>query len=282
MLSNLKGYFRPKSIAAALALLEKNSGSILVIAGGTKLVKTQNHIVQELVDISSLGLNYVTEATGEIRIGATTSIQHLVENPVLKATPNDIISEAAGLSHRSRMIRNGATVGGELVSSTSLSVLYCAMLVLQAQVRIVGGEEFALAINIFLNKKGLGGGLLVEIIIPKAPPRTYAALAPLYGDRKTSTVCAAARLTVDKGVCSEAKIAMTGSEKIPRRLHQVENFMAGQELSDGVIAQAAQIAYDEYQPISDHLASEEFRKEVGHVILKKTISRCFEQASEDL
>ena len=156
------------------------------------------------------------------------------------------------------------------------------MLVLQAQVRIVGGDEFALAMNIFLNKKGLGGGLLVEVIIPKAPPRTYAAMAPIYGDRKRSTVCAVSRLTVDKGVCNEAKIAMTGSEKVPRRLPQVEHFLSGQELTEAVINRAAQISYDDYRPISDDLASEEFRKEVGHVILRKSLTECFEQASDDV
>ena len=54
MLPNLKGYYRPKSIPEALALLEKNSGTILVIAGGTKLALSNNKTVQELVDITSL------------------------------------------------------------------------------------------------------------------------------------------------------------------------------------------------------------------------------------
>jgi len=75
VLSNLKNFFRPKSIPEALALLEKNSGSILIIAGGTKLLKNQNNIVQELVDITGLDLDYINDADGLTRIGATTPLQ---------------------------------------------------------------------------------------------------------------------------------------------------------------------------------------------------------------
>ena len=76
MLSNLKNVFRPKSIPQALALLEKNSGSILIIAGGTKLLQTKNNIVQELVDITGLELNYMNDEDGLTRIGATTPLQN--------------------------------------------------------------------------------------------------------------------------------------------------------------------------------------------------------------
>ncbi len=280
MLSNLKGYFRPKSIPAALALLEKNSGSILVIAGGTKLLRVHNHIVQELVDITELGLAYVEEAAGEIRIGATTTIQQLVENPALKTGGSGIVSQAAYSSHSSKMIRNGATLGGELVSSSPLSVLYCAMLVLQAQVRIAGGEEFALAMNVFLHKKGLRGGLLVEVIIPKQPPNTFAAIVPICGKDKQALVCAAARVSLDKGICREAKVAITGTDKVPQRLHPVEALLEGRQLNAALISAAAEKAYETYIPISDQLASEEYRREVGHIIVKRSLVNCLDQANE--
>ncbi|MCH8956221.1 FAD binding domain-containing protein, partial [candidate division KSB1 bacterium] len=84
VLSNLKNLFRPKTIPEALALLEKNSGSILIIAGGTKLLQTQNNIVQELVDITCLDLDYINNNAGLTRIGAITPLQKLVESQKLK------------------------------------------------------------------------------------------------------------------------------------------------------------------------------------------------------
>ena len=100
MLSNLKGYFRPKSIPEALALLEKNSGSILVIAGGTKLVLTENNVVQELVDITSLDLNFIKEESGITRIGATTRMQQIVDSPLLTKHTDGLLPAAALLSNK--------------------------------------------------------------------------------------------------------------------------------------------------------------------------------------
>jgi probable selenate reductase FAD-binding subunit len=283
LLTNLKAYYRPKSIAEALSLLEKNSGTILVIAGGTKLVLSENETVQELVDITSLRLDYIKEDLGVIRIGATTSLQKLVESSILNNLTNGIISEAAKLTHYSKMIRNASTVGGELVTTSPLSALYCAFLVLQAQVRITGGDEFALAMNIFLNKKNTGGGLLIEVLIPKMEPQTYAAIVALGIKSSTDPlICACARVTLGKGYCKSAKIALTGTEPVPQRMHEVEKNLEGQPLTQAKIEIAANKAYELYDPISDTLASAEFRKEMGRVVVKRALTQCLQYAEEQV
>ncbi|NIR70383.1 hypothetical protein GWN42_12290 [candidate division KSB1 bacterium] len=266
-----------------MALLEKNSGTILVIAGGSNLVRSHNETVQELVDISSLRLNYIKEDVGLIRVGATTPIQELIENPKISNLSDGILTAAAFQSYYSRMIRNVATIGGELVQSNPLSVLYCALLVLQAQVRIAGGEEFALAMNIFLNKKGLNGGLLVEVLIPKMADRTYAALSTIQPDPKSPPIIAAcSRLTLHKGLCRNVKIGVTATAKIPQRMQEAEIQLEEQRLSNANIESAAETVYDTYQPISDHLAGEEYRKEVVRLVVKKALNTCLELAEEDL
>jgi len=277
VLSNLKNVFRPKSIPQALALLEKNSGSILIIAGGTKLLQTKNNIVQELVDITGLELNYMNDEDGLTRIGATTPLQKLVESQKSKNLANGIVSQAAQLSHRSKMIRNVSTLGGELVTTSSLSTLYCALLVLQAQVRIAGGEEFALAMNIFLNKKNLGGGLLVEVIIPAMEPQTYAALAPVFHTGKP-LLCACVRISLSKRKCQIAKIAITSTERVPQRLHTIEEYLEGKPFTPAIIETAADKAAEQFIPISDSLASKEYRKEVSRSAVKKALLKCLDHA----
>jgi carbon-monoxide dehydrogenase medium subunit/2-furoyl-CoA dehydrogenase FAD binding subunit len=235
MLSNLKGYFRPKSIPEALTLLEKNSGSVLVIAGGTKLVNCQNNVVQELVDITGLDLNYLRLGQGTIRIGATTSIQSLASSVDLDNLTDGLLPQAARLTNRSILFRNAATLGGELVTTTSLSPLYCALLVLQGQVRLAGTEEFALAMNIFLKKKGLQGGLLVETVIPMLEEDTYTGIASLMDGGTLPTICACARVSVAQGRCHSVKIAVTGSERVPSRLHEAEDVLEGKAFTSANI-----------------------------------------------
>jgi len=129
------------------------------------------------------------------------------------------------------MVRNVATLGGELVTSGPLSVLYCAFLILQAQVRIAGGEEFALAMNIFRNKKQLSGGLLVEVLVPPPQPETHAALYAIMSHRVPKPlICAAARITHSEHDCTSAKIAITGTQGVPQRLHEAEKVLEGKPL----------------------------------------------------
>lgn len=281
MLSNLKAYYRPKSIPQALALLEKNSGSILVIAGGTKLVPSQNNVVQELVDITSLNLNYIKEDSGVIRIGATTPIQKMVVDPVLNRPALQILSQAAYLTHFSKMIRNVSTIGGELATTKPLSVLYCALLALQAQVRIIGGDEFALAMNIFLNKKPLAG-LIIEIIVPELEPQTYTALTSVQHEDTTPLIAVCTRVTMEKGYCKSAKIGITGTAKVPQRFHEIEEELEGKKFADEHISKVSAKAYDIYKPISDRIASEEYRKEASRFLLKKALTQCKENAEEDI
>ncbi|MCG8607904.1 FAD binding domain-containing protein [bacterium] len=283
MLTNLKGYFRPTRIPEALALLEKNSGSILVIAGGTKLVLSENNTVQELVDITSLELSYIKVENNVARIGATTTLQKIIESPDLKDSPNSILSQAALLTQYSRMMRNVSTIGGELISTNSFSVLYCALMVLQAQVRIAGGEEFALAINIFLNKKPPGGGLLIEILIPRVTSPTFSAISALVTDAELPPIQAVcARVSLEQGVCKNVKLAITGTQRVPKRLHYSESKMEGQRFTESTIESIADCAYERYKPVSDSMASEEFRKETSRLLVKKALTKCFEDAAATL
>lgn len=282
MLPNLKGYFRPKSIAEALALLEKNSGTILVIAGGTKLVTSKNETVKELVDITALPLNYITRERGIIRIGATTPLQQIAKNPNIQGTSFDILSTAAHLSHHSKMIRNVSTLGGELVTTGPLAVLYCALLVLQAQVRIAGGDEFALAINIFKNTKGLAGGLLTEVVIPDIEPQTYTAMASIENLNAVPIICVCARVTIIKRVCHAAKIGITGTEPVPQRLSQIEALLEGKPITPTTIETAAESTYELIEPISDSFAGAEYRKEISRVLVRKALLGCMEQSEENL
>lgn len=240
-------------------------------------MQVDNRIVQELVDITHLGLDYFKENSGEIRIGATTTLQNLIDNKLVKHSPFKILSQATQLSYSSKMIRNVATVGGELISSDSLSVLYCSLLVLQAQIRIVGGEEFALAINIFLAKKGLGGGLLLETIIPKPQTEFYTGLAPIFHQNKKVIICACAHIVIHEGKCQDVRIAITGTEKIPQRLPEAEAVLEGKKLNSKTIEDTSDTACNIYHPIADTLASEKFRKEASRSVVKNALTQCLQE-----
>ena len=283
VLSNLQSYHRPQSISEALALLQKNSGTMSIIAGGTKLLSSRNDTLRELVDINGLSLSYIKEDLGVIRVGATTTLQRLVGSPLIQRLYGGVLAKAAQLTRPTRMIRNLSTMGGELVTSNSLSVLYCLLLALQAQVRIAGGEEFALAMNIFLNKKDLAGGLLMEILIPHLKHHTYAGLASIATTEKsTPVICACVRLSLRNRTCREVKIALTGTKKVPQRFQAAEARLEENKLSNANIEMVAESVYKNYKPVADALASQEYRKETCRLVVKKALLQCLESAEEEM
>ena len=279
MLPNLKRYHRAQSIPEALALLHKDSGTIVLLAGGTHLMRSRDPNVREVVDMRDLGLDYVNESQGVLRVGATTPIQKLADDPRVAEVGDGILAEAARWSHRSILIRNMATIGGDLVSSGPLSVLYTALLALQAQVRIAGGKEFALAMNIFLNKKGVGGGILTEVLIPELPANTFSALMPLVVPYAPEPIlCVACRITFERGYVTEPKIAVSGLSPVPQRMPAVEWALEGEQLTEKTILLAGDRVAHTIEPVTDAYASADYRREVGAFLVRKALEHCLDLA----
>lgn len=65
-------------------------------------------------------------------------------------------------------------------------------------------------------------------------------------------------------------------------MHHSESVLEGQRLTAGTIESVVDQVYERYQPISDPLASEEFRKEISRLNVKKALMKCLEEAEATL
>lgn len=110
-------YASPTTVAQAIELLGKEWGAAEVLAGGTDLLSLmKDYIVtpKRLVNIKEIkelkGLSY-SAGTG-LRIGATTTIEELLDSAPVKQNYAALAHAAAGIT--SPQIRNMGTVGGDL------------------------------------------------------------------------------------------------------------------------------------------------------------------------
>ncbi|MCH6560305.1 hypothetical protein IH799_08130, partial [candidate division KSB1 bacterium] len=78
------------------------------------------------------------------------------------------------------------------------------------------------------------------------------------------------------------KIAITGTERVPQRLHEIEEYLEGNSFTTANIETAADKASEQYVPISDSLASKEYRKEVSRSVVKKALLQCLENAAQSV
>ena len=276
-------YHRPTDFKSASALLTKRGAR--VIAGGTDLLVTKPADIKILVDIKELGLSYIRDDDG-IRIGATTCLADLLESPLLTRYPYRVISDAAGeLGHHN--LRHIATVGGNICNAVPSADTPVALIALDAMATIHGptGERVVPLDGFFkfIRETVLEEGeFLKEIVIPVQPEA--GANFQKLGRTKVdiALVNAACRLSIVGGVISNSRIVLGAVYPTPLRVMAAEDILNGNCLTIELVKKAAKVVMEATEPISDHRASADYRREMSYVLVKRAIIEAHERAEGTL
>jgi carbon-monoxide dehydrogenase medium subunit len=271
-------YLRPNNTREAVELLTQYGNVASPIAGGTDLLVKKDPKIKVLVDITSLGLNYIQSGSEGIAIGAGTTMAELGAAPSLRVGPYRMLAQAAQ-EVGTPQIRNMATLGGNLCRPSPAADTAPPLLALGALVRIAGAKGHRdLEMDQFfkgVNQDALQPGELVtEIRIPSPPERTGTAFIKkgrvTVGD--LSIVSAAVCVTLDQeGICSKVRIALGAVAPTPLRAKQAESLLAGKAPQRNRLSQAAQKASEEIRPISDVRASAEYRRTLSRVLVERAL-----------
>jgi CO/xanthine dehydrogenase FAD-binding subunit len=119
-------YHRPRNLNEALALLAQSNR--IPLGGGTLLSKPQSDPV-EVVDLQSIGLDSIKKSGNNLEIGATVTLQQLLESEHCPETLKSALKLEAPLN-----LRNAATIAGTLVSCDGRSTFAVVMLALDARI----------------------------------------------------------------------------------------------------------------------------------------------------
>ena len=158
-------YHRPKSLDEALTLLTQPNR--LPLGGGTLLSKPTSDPV-EVVDLQAIGLDAIKKQGSNLEVGATVTLQKLLESEHCPEALKSAIKLEAPLN-----IRNSATVAGALVAADGRSTFAATLLSLDAKLEI----------------KSIAPLELVEMETETRPPHTNTELVsigeflPLRSDR---------------------------------------------------------------------------------------------------
>src|SRR3989304_4007006 len=135
-------YVAPKSVADAVALLQQHGSDASILAGGHSLLpllKLRLASPRVLVDINRIpGLEYIREADGVFRIGALTREADLEHSDLLRAKCPILVDTSAGIG--APLVRNLATVGGNLAHADPSNDHPATMLALDAEVIATGAK----------------------------------------------------------------------------------------------------------------------------------------------
>jgi carbon-monoxide dehydrogenase medium subunit len=207
-------------------------------------------------------------------------VAHFLKNPLLIENADIVRQSAAKFANP--MIRNLATVGGNLASASPAADLAPALLALGAEVeltnksgrRVVPLEEFFLGPRRTARK----ADELVTAISWKTPPAHSAGSFYKLGLRQAdaiSVVSVAVMLEREGDKCRSACIALGAVAPRPMRAHRAEDVLVGQPLTEAVISEAARVASEECNPSDDLRGSGAYRRRMVRVYVARMLNQAW-------
>lgn len=274
-------YRAAKSVDEALALLAEHGDDAKLLAGGQSLIPAMRYRLatpEVLIDISRISdLRYLTERDGHLAIGAMTQEWELEASSVVK-NKYPLLYETAEVI-ADPLVRNLATVGGNIAHSDPANDHPATMLAYDAKIVAKGPNgEREIAIDDFftgLFENALADNeLLTEIRIPEPVAGSggaYLKVERKVGDYAISAV--AVNLRMDGGVIQSARIGLTNVSPVPMRAQAAEAALVGKAPSEEAFEAAGVAAAAECEPSSDLRGTEEYKRDLTRVLLKRALRR---------
>lgn len=275
-------YFTVSTVKEACTLLAQYGEDAKVLGGGQSLVNLlkQNLISPKYIinikDVSDL--NYIRfDKTDGLRIGALATHRSLETSSVVREQFPILMEMEHTLA--SLPVRNWGTVGGNLAHADPASDLAPTLMALGANVTLAGatGERVVSMDDFFIDYFETAiqaDELLTEIHIPNAGKGTGCFYK--FAQRKTdlAVVSAATYLIVsskDRNLLKEIRIVMGSVGPTPLRSKNAEDLLKGKPITETLIEEAAGISANEAQPVTDINGSEQFKREIIKVIVKRVV-----------
>lgn len=250
-----------------------------VIAGGTNVIpdlRARAVRPEVLIDISHFkALSYIKEDKKKIRVGALTTISALASSKIIQKWAPLLSQTANQLGNP--LVRNRATIAGNLADGSPAADTAVPLLVLDAQVVAVkdGGrsrhipvDQFFLGPNQTVLKRD---EMIQEVIIPKfnTGAKTAYFKLGLRNSMAVSVISIALLIEMEKGFCKKARIAYGAVAPTPIRVYQIEKMLENNEVTGKLLETCCKAISKEVHPISDIRASKEYRIEMASVLLRR-------------
>jgi xanthine dehydrogenase small subunit len=267
-------YARPRDLGEALALLAEHPDAVLV-AGSTDWgveVNLRGSRAAFAIGIDRLPeLRTLDFGVELVEIGAALSLSE-VERALARRIP---LLDQLFPQFASRLIRNGATIGGNLGTGSPIGDTPPALLALEATVVLAsqaGDREVPLAeyFTGYRQTVKQPGELIraVRIPLPLSATTAFHKIAKRRFD-DISSVAVGFALSVQDGVVRKARIGLGGVAATPIRALATEAALEGQPWVARIARSAAEVLRDEGTPLDDHRASAAYRSAMlGTALLK--------------
>jgi xanthine dehydrogenase FAD-binding subunit len=280
----------PSSKQEALIALAKCGSEGKLLAGGTDLMprfREDNKTLPEfIINLKSISdFKEISIDNSKITVGALATHSEVIDSPVI--IENALVLAEACDKIASWQIRNMATLGGNLANASPAADSAPALLVLDATISLLGPErKRELKLEEFFKgpgKTALANDEIIEHVSFIALNDNEGAAFIKLGKRKAMTlsiVSAAAyvKISADRSVIKEAKLAMGAVAPIPLRVKSAEAVLKGFDPVWDDWSVLHEAVKNDIKPINDMRSSGEYRLRVAAFIAERAVKTAIARA----
>ena len=285
MVNNFE-FTQPRAVPEALEALAR-PGRVTPLAGGTNIMVNLKRSPLEtdlVVDLTRLEeLLPITGENGVVRLGAGVSFARLLEwqpGGAIEGLMRPMCIAFAG-----PLIRNLATIGGNICDASAAADISPPLLALDARVELdsASGGVRTLPLPEFfrgVRKTARRPDELLTAVEFPAPGADERWFYYKLGKRRAdaiSIVSVAMTVKLAHGRVQRSRIALGAVAPVAMRTRETEKLLQGEPLNEVTIGSAAAMAAREARPIDDFRASGAYRRQMVETLVKRGLNHIAQQ-----
>jgi len=269
-------YFNVATTEQAIRLLGEKGERARIVAGGTDLILELERGVRQgieaLIDITRIpGLNQITlDEDDVIHLGPLVTHNQCAASKLMRERAFPLARAAWEVG--APQIRNRSTVAGNLITASPANDTITPLMALGAWVVLtsVRGERKVMLGDFYTGVRKTvmeRDEILVDIAFPALKENLHGTFIKLALRRAQaiSVINVAVILELEAATVKSASITMGAVAPTIIHAQEAEEYLAGKELTEEVIAEAAQLAMGAARPIDDIRGSAAYRREMVRV-----------------
>lgn len=271
---DLRAYYRPSSAEEAVAIKHEYGDRAMYLAGGSDLMVHKPRGIEVVIDVRRAGIDYVRDDGEMHAIGGATRLRDV--ESALGQLAGGMLREAARET-APWLIRNTATLSGNIANASPAADSVPALLALDAELALGDGDDEVARIPDVIqgpHRTSLGNRLIREIRLPHMPDSRRGAFIKLARSKSDiAQVNVATVLTLDGEVVRDVRIALGAVAPMVMRATGAEAMLEGQRVTPELLEEVVRQVQNEVVPISDWRASEAYRRRMSGVLVRRTLRR---------
>ena len=275
-------YIYPKTKEEVLKILRQENSKASIVAGCSNIlpyIKDKLISGKLLVDISKIEeLKYIKIIDNHLFIGPSTTISDLMNSEIIRKEYNILFHAAEEFADP--IVRNTATIGGNLADASPAADTAPPLLVLNAVLEIenLDGKRDIDLKDFFVGprKTILKKDEMITGIRIKSQSINKNGCFIKLGLRQAMAISLASIamvLETGNGKITDVRIAMGSIASKPLRLINVEEFLLNKKIDDALIGESMKKVSETVNPISDVRASEDYRRYVSGILFKRAFQQ---------